>query len=57
MKKKYRDIIVDGVKYGWIVKGESLSIWLGKKMVYCENVNSKILPSMVADKIKELDIV
>ena len=58
MKKKYRDITVDGVKYTWMVSLETLTIWKDKKVIKTENVEHCIVtPSIVADLIKELNNV
>jgi len=68
MKKKYRDITVDGVKYTWNVRNgwnwgvESsmeliVTIWLNKKIIYQEKSMfpklSLIKPSDIAGIIKE----
>ena len=65
-KKKYRDIVVDGVKYAWTVRGyydgSTLKVWKDKKVLFeldidydlfKDTYNSEITPSLVAEKIKE----
>lgn len=61
-KKKFRDIVVDGVKYAWGVKsswysGSLLRIWKDKKVIIEESCyrGSGMKPSMVAEKIKEYE--
>ena len=34
MKKKYRDIVVDGEDYAWMTKGPSVTIWKDKKVIF-----------------------
>jgi hypothetical protein len=64
MKKKFRNITVDGVQYGWSVKThlyvKTLSIWLDKNVILTrdfphENNDSetvKITPSVVRTVIE-----
>jgi hypothetical protein len=53
MKKKHRDITVDGVKYGWTVTYDTLSIWKDKKIILTEDVtHCTVTPGVVADIIK-----
>lgn len=62
-KKKYRDIVVDGVKYAWMVKDyydelPDLIIWKNKKEIIRYDVqyrDTKITPKFVADKITEFE--
>ena len=62
-KKKYRDIVVDGVKYAWMVRDyydelPDLIIWKDKKEIIKYDVqygDVKITPSFVAEKIKEYE--
>jgi len=65
MKKKYRDITVDGVKYAWNVRGgwnwdtdifedEYITIWLNKKVIYQEITGlMEVKPKDIATIIKE----
>jgi len=62
MVKKYRNIIVDGIKYAYTIKhggdgdgGNYLKIWKDKKILMGWNINGSIIltPKYVADKIKE----
>lgn len=34
MKKKYRDITVDGIPYAWQTNGYGIKIWRDKKVVF-----------------------
>ena len=60
-KKKFRDIVVDDVKYAWMVKDyydelPDLIIWKDKKEIIKYDVkfrDSEITPKFVAEKIKE----
>ena len=58
MKKKHRDITVDGVKYAWTVKthdyGSVVSIWLGGKIIHTYDIfgSEPILPYDVSEMIK-----
>ena len=67
-KKKYRDIVVDGVKYAWMVRGyydgSTLKVWKDKKVLFVLDVDydlfkdiygTKVKPSLVAKKIKEYE--
>ena len=64
MKKKHRNLIVDGIEYGWVV-GEDrwdymekwFTIYKNKKKIKCITIKDKndITPKMVADAIKELN--
>jgi hypothetical protein len=55
MKKKYRDITVDGVKYAWMVSnGDTLTIWKDKKVIKTRDVlHCVVTPQLVADIIRE----
>lgn len=66
-KKKYRDIVVDGVKYAWMVRGyydgSSLKVWKDKKELFVldvdydlfrDTLDTKVKPSLVAEKIKDI---
>lgn len=58
MKKKYRTIKVDGVKFGWTVYGSGkerhITIWKDKREIYNEGVRMPgVTPGMIADIIKE----
>ena len=57
MKKKHRDIVVDGVKYGWMIDGYNhVKIWKDKKVMAeydIEYHHDSITPSMVAGLIKD----
>lgn len=56
MKKKFREITVDGVDYAWKVNvtddGKYIKIWKDKKVIYEEMVNSEI--DITPQTIKEL---
>lgn len=55
MKKKYRDITVDNVKYAWMVSSDTLIIWKDKKIIKTEDVTHCIItPKIVADSIKNI---
>jgi len=56
MKKKYRNITVNGEEYAWMVKWDTLTIWKDKKVVKRENVEHCVVtPQIVADCIKEMN--
>ena len=64
MKKKYRDIIVDDIKYTWAVTnyncdgdgGFMVKIWLDKKIFYDELVvGETITPRVIEETIRELN--
>lgn len=61
MKKKHRDITVDGKQYGWRVKRNSrveneVTIWKDKKVIFNQVMRSDdIRPANIAEKIKELE--
>lgn len=56
MKKKYRDITVDHVKYAWNVIDDDgdaiLRIWEDKKIIHNSYVSTDITPKLVADTIR-----
>lgn len=58
MKKKYRDITVDDVKYAWKVKTDDdcnyLVIWKDKKIIYQGDITADVTPSYVSSIIKSL---
>lgn len=64
MKKKHREITVDGKIYGWTVsdidsEGDNeLKIWFDKKVVYETSIPCFILitPSMVKKKIVNIGL-
>jgi hypothetical protein len=61
MKKKFREIVVDGITYGWTVKEDCgcdsndkyIKIWLDKKVIYESTVNGdmEITPKMIREWI------
>jgi len=61
MKKKHRDITVDGVEYAWTVSsglyGKVVSIWLNKKVIHKFETCRKysITPKDVQEAITELN--
>jgi hypothetical protein len=58
MKKKFRDITVDDIKYGWIATYDTLTIWLNKKIIRTINVeHCTVTPKLVAECIKELNAI
>jgi hypothetical protein len=66
-KKKFRDIVVDGVKYAWSIQdyweGHTLKVWKDKKILfelsdgeYGDTIGEyPVKPSLVARKIKEYE--
>lgn len=57
MKKKHRDITVDGVQYGWTLKSEGkekyVSIWENKKKLFTKMFRTEsVTPKDVSDTIK-----
>jgi hypothetical protein len=55
-RKKHRDIIVDGVKYGWTTygMGKYISIWKDKRVIFETESNTySIKPSYIKKIIKE----
>ena len=65
MIKKFRDITVEGVLYGWAVNKTYLKtylkIWLNKKLIYNDeprdnngSLMNVILPNFVSKKIIEI---
>jgi hypothetical protein len=56
MKKKYRDITVDGVKYAWMTSYDTLTIWKDKKVIKTEDVtHCTVTPKMVAEIIQKIN--
>ena len=57
MKKKHRNIVVDGVEYAWTVHSwGGVTVFKDKKPVsYWENGKGACLPSYVASHIKRQD--
>jgi len=64
MKKKHRDIVVNGKTYGWLVSpnddpqdaNDVLKIYFNKKLIHSEDTNGmKITPAMVAEKIPYIE--
>ena len=57
MKKKHRDIVVDGVKYGWTKDGcYHVKLWKNKKVFAEYDIpyhHDGIVPSMIAGLIKD----
>lgn len=58
MKKKHRDITVDGVKYAWTIYGggkeHDVTIWKDKKELFTETFRlGSVTPKDIADLIKE----
>ena len=57
MKKKHRDITVDGVQYAWTLKSEGkekfVTVWQNKKQLFTKMFRTEsITPKDVADTIK-----
>lgn len=60
MKKKYRDITVNGKKYAWAVSNSNaddgddsiLKIWCNKIVIWQELINQEITPKIVSEIIK-----
>ena len=58
MKKKYRNIVVDDVQYGWTIYGDGkeqdVQVWKDKKELFSTNFRvTSITPKDIADAIKE----
>lgn len=53
MKKKFKEIVLDGKKYGWIVKsdGNILRIYEDKKIIYEKAVVGEITTKVISDII------
>ena len=53
MKKKFKEIDIDGQKYGWIVKddGNILRIYKDKKIIYEKAIVGEITTKVLADII------
>ena len=58
MKKKYRDITVEGVKYAWTIYGSGkehdVTIWKDKKQLFTETLRlGSVTPKDIADLIRD----
>jgi len=58
MKKKYRNIVVDDVQYGWTIYGDGkeqdVQVWKDKQVLFSTNFRvTSITPKDIADAIKE----
>jgi len=58
MKKKHRDITVDGVKYAWTIYGSGkehgVTIWKDKKILFTETVRlGSVTPKDVEGIIRD----
>jgi len=57
MKKKHRDIVVDGQQYGWMVDGcNHVRIWKDKKVIAeydIEYQHDSVTPRMIVGLIKD----
>ena len=59
MKKKYRDITIDGVEYAWMVsrtssKEKTVKVWLNKKVFINTTLRvTTVTPKDVAELIRE----
>ena len=53
MKKKFKEIVIDGKKYGWIVKsdGNILRIYEDKKIIYEKAIVEEITTKVISDII------
>ena len=53
MKKKFKEIVLDGKKYGWIVKsdGRILRIYEDKKIIYEKEIVGEITTKIISDII------
>jgi len=63
MKKKYRDIIVDGIKYAWRAQEDDdyslrLKIWKDKNVIFESHLSEvpQATPKIVAEIIGDLEI-
>lgn len=60
MKKKYRNIIVNGVKYAWMITSDDgdmfLQIWLKKYQIYFDYAPEVTTPGYVRGIIDNLTI-
>ncbi len=55
MKKKYRDITVDGVQYAWMIQRFfTLVIFKNKKVIKEMEVKTAITPKFVEETIRNL---
>jgi hypothetical protein len=56
MKKKYRDITVNNVKYAWMVQSDILTIWCDKKIIANRDVTHIIAtPGFVREVIEKIN--
>lgn len=55
MRKKYRDITVDGKQYAWMFKGSELKIWHNKKLICHLNKNAYSMTDCEEDDIYTYD--
>jgi len=56
MKKKYRDIVVDGKHYTWMYTKDNLRIWYNKKEIYCNNdIDITVTPQYIAELISYVE--
>jgi hypothetical protein len=53
MKKKIRNITVDGVEYTWLAKREYYEIFKDRKPWIIVNDDGMITPKMISEKIKQ----
>lgn len=53
MKKKLREITVDGVKYTWLAKREYYEIFRDRKLWIHVNDDGMITPKMIELKIRK----
>ena len=57
MKKKHRDITVDGEKYAWVSNGYSVTIWKDKKEILSLSVNKiSVTPKYISELIKAYEL-
>ena len=56
MKKKYRDIVVDGKEYAWKVDFHGITIWYDKEIIYCDMkyYTKMVTPKEIENIIKSL---
>lgn len=58
MKKKHRDIVVDGVQYAWTLYGRGkehdITVWKDKKRFFTTTVRvTEITPSLIKELIQD----
>jgi hypothetical protein len=55
MKKKFKEIDIDGQKYGWIIKndkdGNLLRIYKDKKIIYEKVIIGEVTSKLISDMI------